>query len=396
LLITYFLKYYLNFYLIIYQRYSKIKKKGIIFRRNKMNLFAKNKLSQGIKVALLSSVIIAAPIKPNIAEATVPVIDPSAIARIATQTAQQAANFAKEMAVYAKQMAQEIMLAGQQMRNDLNRSMMEVGNITDVQTATHNIYMMAELKPDVEAACVMMTVNEYQADHNLMANEVTRNSMSNYVSRNMPRAGQDPRNSASGVPTPFEFRINMFEKLEELDERYASSSSDFTGSSGEEGSVYLNPSYMFIDNMTPEEFEIATVQKELLAGEPLPEFNMEITDSDAYRSEYVERSRLMMLRAFSVHAIQDIISARYTNPDRGLSKVGTMEEYLNSTVRNPDWVRRYTNTDQDVDRLTSSSQVQRQLAMLQGKRLELELMNYKQMEQIKGLLAVQALINMER
>ena len=361
-----------------------------------MNLFAKNKLSQGIKIALLSSVIIVAPIKPNVSEANYPVIDYTAILRIAQQTSQQAANFAKEMAAYAKQMAQDIMLAGQQMRNDLNRSMMEVGNITDVQTATHNIYMMAELKPDVEAACVMMTVNEYQADHNLMANEVTRNSMSNYVSRNMPRAGQDPRNSASGVPTPFEFRINMFDKLEELDERYASSSSDFTGSSGEAGSVYLNPSYMFIDNMTPEEFEIATVQKELLAGEPLPEFNMEITDSDAYRSEYVERSRLMMLRAFSVHAIQDIISARYTNPDRGLSKVGTMEEYLNSTVRNPDWVRRYTNTDQDVDRLTSSSQVQRQLAMLQGKRLELELMNYKQMEQIKGLLAVQALINMER
>jgi hypothetical protein len=103
----------------------------------------------------------------------------------------------------------------------------------------------------------------------------------------------------------------------------------------------------------------------------------------------------MMLKAFSVNAIQDIISARYADPERGLSKIGTMEAYLDDTVRNEDWIVKYTNTSQDVERLTTPSQVQRQLTMMQGKRLELELMNYKQMEQIKGLLAVQSLINLE-
>ena len=147
--------------------------------------------------------------------------------------------------------------------------------------------------------------------------------------------------------------------------------------------------------MTPEEFDIATVQKELIAGEPLPPFSMQIPSGDDYKSEFVARSRQMMLKAFSVNAIQDIISARYADPDRGLSKIGTMEAYLDDTVRNEEWIMKYTNTNQDVEKLTTPSQVQRQLTMMQGKRLELELMNYKQMEQIKGLLAVQSLINLE-
>lgn len=358
-----------------------------------MTIFKRNELSKGIKVAVMASMLVYLPLKSEESHA-VPVIDMTAIAQIVSQTSQQAVNFAKEMAMYAKQMAQDIMLAGQKMRNDMNRSLMEVGNITDVQTQTHNLYMMAELKPDTEAACQMLTLNQYQGDHNLMAETINRKAMSNYISRNMPKAGADPRNSESGIPTPVEFRLNMFDKLEELDERF-SGGPEFTGESGEEGSVYLNPSYMFIDNMTPEEFDIATVQKELIAGEPLPQFSMQIPSGDDYKSEFVARSRQMMLKAFSVNAIQDIISARYADPDRGLSKIGTMEAYLDDTVRNEEWIMKYTNTNQETEKLTTPSQVQRQLTMMQGKRLELELMNYKQMEQIKGLLAVQSLINLE-
>jgi hypothetical protein len=359
-----------------------------------MIIFKRNELSKGIKVALMASMLIYLPLKSEESHA-VPVIDVGAIGQIVSQTSQQAVNFAKEMAMYAKQMAQDIMLMGQQMRNDMNRSLMEVGNITDVQTHTHNIYMMAELQPDAEAACQMITLSQYQGDNNLMAETITRTAMSSYIERNMPKAGEDPRNSESGVPTPFEFRMNMFDKLEELDSN--TSSSDFTGESSSEGSTYLNPSYMFIDNMTPEEFDIATVQKELIAGEPINgyEFYIENVDDDNYKSEFVSRSRQMMLRAFSVHAIQDIISARYADSERGLSKIGTMERYLDDTVRNSEWIMKYTNTSQDIEALTTPSQVQRQLTMMQGKRLELELMNYKQMEQIKGLLAVQSLINLE-
>lgn len=361
-----------------------------------MKLFESNKITKGVKIASLVTIITLAPLQSDKSEAYVPVVDWTAIGEVISQTSQQAANFAKEMTMYAKQMGQDIMLAGQQMRNDLNRSMMEVGNITDVQSQTHNIYMLAELAPDAEAACTMMTVNQFQGEHNLMAENITRSSMSSYVSRNIPRAGESPINSDSGVPTPFEFRMSMFDKLEELDGQYSTSSSDFTGESGESGSVYLNPSYIFIDNMSPQEFEIATVQKELIAGEPLPEFNIENTESDAYKSEFVTRSREFMLRAFSVYAIQDIISARYADTERGLSKVGTLEQYLDSTIRDEGWIKKYTNTNKDMDKLTTPSQVQRQLTMMQGKRLELELMNYKQMEQIKGLLAVQSLINLER
>lgn len=359
-----------------------------------MIIFKRNELSKGIKAALMASMLVYLPLKSEESHA-VPVVDMGAIGQIISQTGQQAANFAKEMGMYAKQMAQDIMLVGQEMRNDLNRSMMEVGNITDVQSQTHNIYMVAELKPDRDAACQMMTVNQYQGDATLMAETINRNAMSNYISRNMPKAGADPRNSESGVPTPIEFRLDMFDKLEELDEKFSSTGSDFTGESGADGSVYLNPSYMFIDNMTPEEFGIATVQKELIAGEPLPQFSMQIPSGTDYKSEFVARSRQMMLKAFSVNAIQDIISARYTNPERGLSKVGTLEAYLDDTVRSEEWIMKYTNTNQDMEKLTTPSQVQRQLTMMQGKRLELELMNYKQMEQIKGLLAVQSLINLD-
>lgn len=359
-----------------------------------MIISKRNKLSQGIKVAMMASMLVYLPLKSEKSHANYPVIDFAAITEVIAQTSQQAANFAKEMTMYAKQMAQDIMLSGQEMRNDLNRSLMEVGNITDVQSQTHNIYMVAELKPDAEAACQMITLNQYQGNSNLMAETVTRKAMSSYASRNMPKAGADPRNEASGVSTPFEYRMNMFDKLSELDEQF-SSSSEFTGESGEEGSVYLNPSYMFIDNMSQEEFDVANTQKELIAGGPLPEFNMQITDNDDYKSEFVARSRQMMLKAFSVNAIQDIISARYSNSETGLSKMGTLEEYLNDTVRSEEWIMKYTNTNQDMEKMTTPSQVQRQLTMMQGKRLELELMNYKQMEQIKGLLAVQSLINLE-
>ena len=46
---------------------------------------------------------------------------------------------------------------------------------------------------------------------------------------------KNPRNSESGVPTPIEFRLNMFDKLEELDEKFSSTGSDFTGESGADG-----------------------------------------------------------------------------------------------------------------------------------------------------------------
>ena len=102
-----------------------------------MTIFKRNELSKGIKVAVMASMLVYLPLKSEESHA-VPVIDTAAIAQIVSQTSQQAANFAKEMAAYAKQMAQDIMLAGQKMRNDMNRSLMEVGNITDVQTQTHN------------------------------------------------------------------------------------------------------------------------------------------------------------------------------------------------------------------------------------------------------------------
>lgn len=360
-----------------------------------MTFFKRNKISQGIKFALLASMVTYLPIKSQVSEASgILTFDPTAVARIANQTSQQLENFAKQMLMEAEKLANDIMLGSQGMRNDFNRSMMEVGNITDVQTNTHNLYMMAELKPDYDSACNMLTINQYQTEQTVATESMNRTALSNYVSRNIPRAGEDPRIEETGIKTPFQFKMSMFDKMEELEDTYSGGS--FAGSDADEGSVFLNPSIMFKDNLTEEEYDIAIVQQELLSGPPLPEFDIEDVEIDAYKEEYVNRSRHMIMKTFPVHVLQDIISSRFADPETELSKVGLMERYLDDTIRNEEWVKKYTNTDQDIEKLTTPAQVQRQIAMMQGKRLELEMLNYKQMEQIKGLLAVQSIMNLEQ
>lgn len=363
-----------------------------------MDHFKKHKLYSGIKIATMSSMLFFIPLSSQKSYA-VPVFDVAATGEIMVQTAERAAQFAKEMSQKAAEMAQEVMLSSQQMRNDFNRSMMEVGNITDVESETHNLMVMADLKPDPEAACTTIVANKVQGDNKLTADIITRKAMSNYASRNMAKAGESPRYKESGIKDPVDFKLDLFDKLQELDENISSSGGSESTDEGEvgnnEGSTYLNPSLMFVDNLTEEEFEIVNTQKELIAGAPLPEPSIQHAEGNAYKAEFVDRARYIMLKSFSVNAIQEIISSRYTNKENGLSKIGSLEAYLDETVRNKEWVKKYTNANKDLEKLTTSPQVQRQIAAMQGKRLELEMMNYKQMEKIKGLLAIEALIEME-
>lgn len=353
-----------------------------------------NHLKKIAKLSVLSLSLTMLPIKN--ANAVVPVTDFGSIEQIAVQTGKQLQQFAAEMSTYAQQMAQEIQLFGQQMRSDFNRSVMEIGSVTQVQTDILNQELLSDLQPVPKDACVLISANQKEKQMSALSGNLTSQAMSNYNKRNMPKAGEMPDPYNSGTLSKKTYRENLYQEMENLDEQYGSVS-DSVGEDAENksGSVYLDPSYLFIDNMSQEEFRIANIQKEILAGPPNDPFvNRPLEgQEEKYKQEFVTKTRKQLLKSSSVYAIQDTISQRYAV--NGLSKIGTMEAYLDETIRSSDWIKKYTNTEQDVNKLTTSSQVTRSLLGIEAKRLELETMNYKQMEQIKILMALSSLIELD-
>lgn len=350
-----------------------------------MSLIQKRK--KKIAVAIVS----AGSFLPLQANAGIPVIDPTAIAQIISQTAQQASNFASEMAMYAKQMAQDIQLNAQKMRNDFNRSVMEVGNITQVDTDLHNIYMLAELQPIRDDACVLMTTTQHSEKMKQTSEGLTSQGIGATTRRNIPNIGEKPDN----LITSQDYKLSMFDRMLTLSETENSSIS--TGNSETESGYerLLDPTNMFVENMDREQYMLALFQKDLLAGSP-PEtgFSSYNLNGVPYKKEYVERSRREIIRNFALYSIHTTIDKRFAgnSGSQGVSEIGAVEEFLNETIRNPDWVVRYTNTNPDTTKATSSAQALRMLVGIEAKRLELDLMSYRQQEEIKTLTAINTLL----
>lgn len=318
---------------------------------------------------------------------------PTTVLQIIEQTAQQAQNFAQEMATYAKQMANDIQLQAQQMRSDFNRTTMEVGSITDTLTDIENLKSLATLQPIKEDACQLITTTEHAQEMENTSEGLTGEAMDNITRKSIPDIGEVPNDKDNGslYQTPREYRLNMYDRLMASKELNTTNSTSTT----EDSSKFLNPSHLFQNNLSRDDYFLANIQKDLLAGPPEEEFNYVNPESTGYKEEYVTKARQRILKNYAIYAIQETIDNRYAadSNSQGVSKIGAIEEYLDNTVRNNEWVMRYTNTDPDVSKLTTSAQVMRMLLGIEAKRLEVEMMNYKQQEQIKSMAAINALID---
>lgn len=351
-------------------------------------------ISKKTKIGALIIALNVSPIAMTNAYA-VPVTDITSIAQIIQQTAQQASNFATEMATYAKQMANDIQLQAQQMRSDFNRTTMEVGSITDTLTDLENLKSLATLQPIKKDACQLITTTEHAQEMENTSKGLTGEAMDNLTRKSIPDIGEVPNDTegtSSIYQTPREYRLNMYDRLMSSK---TLPTTNTTGSTDETSAKFLNPSYLFQDNLSSADYFLANIQKDLLAGPPENEFNYVNPESTGYKEEYVTKARNRILKNYAVYAIQETIDNRYAadSNSQNVSKIGAIEEYLDKTVRDKEWVMRYTNTDPDVQNLTTSAQVMRMLLGIEAKRLEVEMMNYKQQEQIKSMAAINALID---
>lgn len=346
-----------------------------------------------IKNKKLKTLVISTPflflITANNANALIPVVDGGAIFQTTVQTIQQMTNFTKEMAMQAKQMAQDKILSGKTMSNNFKNSLMQTGAITDTQTNLYNKQSTLDLQPNKKEACVAIALNKQYSKSKSESDNRKETVMSDIISKTIPKAGGETDPSINGIPSVKDFKIKLFdEKLKKIDEQYSSS----------KASPYLNPEYLFKPDMNTEEYNIAQTQIQLLAGEPEPRFefnSQELKNNDTYKQIYVEKAKKVIQRNIALNALENIVEYRKQDGSGNASAFSANQAFIDTTIKNASWVKKFTNTDKDNSNLTTTSQVIRESLRIDAQRLAIQAQSNYELEQIKSLIALQTLMDIK-
>lgn len=322
------------------------------------------------------------------------VIDTTLIGKVVTQTQQAAMQHAEQMIAQAKQTAQDLVLQGQNMQNQFNNAVMQTGAITDTQTNIYNKSSLKELTPNFREACIALTLNRHLNEVSSEAGNSTQIHMNKLITQRLPRAGELPNPETSGVPTPKKWSLDIYKDLNALDVKYAGLNNSSSGNRSEgQASVYLNPTNLFTNNMSKDESFIAQKQLELLEGGP--ENPLRYSElKEAYKQDFVKVAQKTIYKNMAVYAIQDIIDKRKVSNDGQDSVISTNQAFINTTIKDQNWIKKFTNTDKNIQNLTTTSQVLRESLRIDAQRLAVQSQSQEELEQIKGLLAVQGLISL--
>lgn len=349
-----------------------------------MKLIKKNKLKMLITTAPFLLFFTA-----NNAHALIPVIDGGAIAQTTIQTLQQMTNFSKEMAMQAKQMAQDKILSGKTMSNNFKNSLMQTGAITDTQTNLYNKQSTLDLQPNKKEACVAIALNKQYSKSKSESDNRKETVMTDIISKTIPKAGGETDPSINGIPSVKDFKIKLFDdKLKKIDQKYSSS----------KASPYLNPEYLFKSDMNADDYYIAQTEIQLLAGEPETRFDFnskDLNNNDLYKQIYVDKAKKVIQRNIALNALENIVEYRKQDESGNASAFSSNQAFIDTTIKNASWVKKFTNTDKDNTNLTTTSQVIRESLRIDAQRLAIQSQSNYELEQIKSLIALQTLMDIK-
>ena len=347
-----------------------------------------------IKNNKLKMIVLSTPffflVSANSAKALIPVVDGGAITQTTMQTFQQMTNFTKEMVMQVKQMAQDKLLSGKTMSNNFKSSLMQTGAITDTQTNLYNKQSTLDLQPNRKEACVAIALNKQYSKSKSESDNRKETVMSDIISKTIPKAGAETDPDINGIPSVKKFKINMFDnRLKKIDQKYSSS----------KASPYLNPEYLFKPDMNSDDYYIAQTQIQLLAGEPEDRFDFnskDLNNNDMYKQAYVDKAKKVIQRNMALNALENIVEYRKQDGSGNASAFSANQAFIDTTIKNADWVKKFTNTDKNNNNLTTTSQVIRESLRIDAQRLAIQAQSNYELEQIKSLIALQTLMDIKK
>lgn len=347
----------------------------------KKEVFLHNKIYFFIKKAILISGISATLLIPFPTQAGIPVTDFGGIAQIVKQTAENARMFTQTIQTYANMVKNDIFLAGNQMQADVNRSMMEISKITQSQTDIYNSEIARDLTPEVDAACLVETVSATMRESECFVEGEVSSKMSSNVSKRIPLAGKEYGVAGNTQQTPQEYKREVYSEMTELDK---------TG----EGRLYARADLFNVDVLGDKEAKALDLQIKILQGPPDEKFAVRDYNTQAYKAEFVSRTRKELLKLYAVNSLeqQKAIRIKGAGPN-GESVLQAMQYFVDETIDKEIWIKKVTNGIKDASELKTTGQVIRQMATIDAYRARLGLMQYKLLERIERLASIENLNN---
>lgn len=335
-------------------------------------------------VAVLSLPMSMTPSQPNNASG-IPVIDFAAIAQMISEGAAEAARWAQQLQTYMNMMKNSVMLSGNQMTADMNRSMMEISKMSQIEVDLANQRRIEDLSPNSEAACLANTASLTMRTAPQKMSDYIASSTSSSLATKIPVAGKVSESVGGGVvQSPNDYRYEVYEEIEAVDSEASNSG---------EKSLYLRADVFNKDVYSEKELRAMEVQLKLLEGPPQSSWDSTDTNSQAYKREFVQRARKEALRMHAVNSLRTMIALRKQGSGQdGESMMQSLQYMVDETIGSEKWIKRITNTNQDVDKLIGTDEVIREIAMLDAYQTQLMLLQYKQMGRIETLMSIQTLL----
>lgn len=316
---------------------------------------------------------------PSQSSAGIPVIDFSSIAQLVKQTAQQARQFAQELQTYANAIKNDIMLSGNQMQADINRSMMEISKITDSENDIYNSKIVRELTPETDAACLLETVSETMREADCFVETEVGDKIADAVSKRLPTAGKEYDTKGNTQQTPSEYKREVYKEMEKVEELGINRG-------------YARADIFNKDVLSDNEAIALDLQIKILQGPPSEKFSSRDFNTEAYKAEFVKRTRQELLKLYAINSLEQQKAIRVRGAGAsGESILQSMQFFVDSTIDDEEWIKKVTSSHSDLNKLKTTDQVIRQISSIEAYRARLSLMSFKQLERIERLVSIQIL-----
>jgi len=333
-----------------------------------------------IKKNMVAVLVAASIVYPSQTSAGIPVVDFSQIAQIVKQTAQQARQFAQQMQAFTNGIKNEIMLAGNEMQANINRTMMEISKVTESANDLFNKQTIKELTPETDAACLVETVAETLRGADCFIENEVSVKVEDTVSKRIPVAGKAYDLTTGGLETPVNYKQSVYQEMTQMD----------TSTDGKR--LYARADIFNNDVLSDDEADALTLQIKILQGPPQEAFNNRDFTTAAYKQEFVDRTRKELLKLYAINSLEQQRAIRVKGAGSSNESVlQSLQHFVDETIGSEEWIKKITNTHSDVKQLKTTDQVIRQIATIEAYKTKLSLMNYKQMERIERLMSIQNL-----